>query len=112
MAKKSEATLFQRFIIMLMGLGVALVGAYPLTKESGGVLKYLKNKGIAVGGIENYVNTASKRARLKYNEITRESSNSKKSNVKSNVKAVEKPKDILDNSDRDDLNKLLEEVGG
>ncbi len=69
MGKKPEASLFERFVIMLMGLGVLLVGASPLTKGHGGVFNYLKTKGIEVGGLESYIDSASKRARLKYKEI-------------------------------------------
>ncbi len=44
MGKNDEASLFQRFVIMLFGLGVVLVGAYPLTKNHGGIKKYIEKK--------------------------------------------------------------------
>lgn len=107
MGNGSEASLFERFVIMIMGLGVMLVGAYPLTKSSGGVLKYLKSKGVEVQPIENFLDKASKRARLKYQEIkddSAKSSNHRKSNMKSNEI------DKISNDDKEELDSLLNEV--
>lgn len=102
MGKKPEASLFERFIIMLMGLGVLLVGASPLTKEHGGIFKYLKSKGIEVGGLESYIDSASKRARLKYKEVVAES-------VKVD-RREEKSLDAITKNDKEELDKLLDEV--
>ncbi len=102
MGKKPEASLFERFIIMLMGLGVMLVGVSPLAKEHGGIFKYLKSKGIEVGGLESYIDSTSKRARLKYKEVVAES-------VKVD-KREEKALDAITKKDKEELNKLLDDV--
>lgn len=110
MGKKAEASLFERFVIMLMGLGVLLVGAYPLTRQHGGVFKYLKSKGLEVGGIESYLDNASKRARLKYKEIKDESHKVESTKVQHSKKVPEKSLDSISGDDREDLNKLLDKV--
>ena len=111
MGKKAEASLFERFVIMLMGLGVLLVGAYPLTRQHGGLFKYLKTKGIDVGGIESYLDSASRRARLKYKEIKDDSVKLESKKVERNpIKKEEKSIDSMSGDDREDLNKLLDKV--
>lgn len=107
MGKGSEASLFERFVIMIMGLGVMLVGAYPLTKSNGGVLKYLKSKGIEVQPLEKFLDSTSKRARLKYQEIKDESEKSA-SHRKSLAK--ENELDSLTKDDKKDLDSLLDDV--
>lgn len=42
--KASDGGLFGRFLIILFGLGVVLLGAYPLTREYGGVSNYVSIK--------------------------------------------------------------------
>ncbi|HMO17537.1 MAG TPA: hypothetical protein PKA63_08470 [Oligoflexia bacterium] len=43
--KSSEGGLFERFLIILFGIAIVMLGAYPLTREYGGVRKYLTVKG-------------------------------------------------------------------
>lgn len=104
MAKGSEASLFERFVIMVMGLGVVLVGAYPLTRANGGVLKYLKSKGVEIKPIEDFLDTTSKRARLKYEEIKNQTEKSPSQHKKA------KEVDSLSNNDKEELDSLLNEV--
>jgi len=42
---KKDGGLFERFLIMMFGLAIVLLGAYPLSREYGGIRKYLASKG-------------------------------------------------------------------
>lgn len=57
LAKKGgDASLFERFMIIIFGASMVLLGAYPLSREHGGVTNYVSAK---LKQISEYVESAS-----------------------------------------------------
>lgn len=85
--KNNDGSLFERFMIIIFASSIVLLGAYPLSREYGGVRNYVSAK---VDQVSNYLkngegkgvvreeNSKSQRARLK-EPSSATSSNSKDS---------------------------------
>lgn len=105
MANNEDVSLFERFIIMMFGLGVVLVGLYPLSRQYGGVREFLKEKTSKVFSSYNQFEKSVGRARL--------SDDSEKPRTEKKAIVVEenrKPKDKITNKDREELDKLIDKV--
>jgi len=80
--KASDGGLFGRFLIILFGLGVVLLGAYPLTREYGGVSNYVSIKADQLNDFIGSIDTSSAgREGSKRAQLSTESSKSRSSGL-------------------------------
>ena len=64
MAKRNDVGLFERLIVILFGIGVVLAGLYPLSRQYGGISKFIKEKSSNLGGYYSNFESSLSRARL------------------------------------------------
>jgi hypothetical protein len=117
LAKKSnDGGLLERFLIIMFGAAIVLLGAYPLTREYGGIRNYLSSKGSQLASYfertgdstTRYPTTG--RGRLSDNlpPAQRKRLPGQQQNTKNS--SNEKPMDDLTVDDRKELDSLLQSL--
>ena len=99
---KDDVNLFERFLIMMFGLAVVLIGLYPLSRQYGGVREFFQEKAKKISSLYNDTERGLSRARLN------DKSNSTSYNKK--VSQEKAPNDKLTNKDREELDSLIDKV--
>jgi hypothetical protein len=109
LAKKgTDGSLFERFMIIVFGAAIVLLGAYPLSREYGGVRNYISAKLAQVGSYIDSDASTAKRGRLGTAEKPAAPSRSKDRSSASSPN--QKPMDDLSNDDRKQLDSLIQSV--
>lgn len=112
MAKKgNDGGLFERFLIIIFGAAIVLLGAYPLTREYGGVTNYLHSKGRQLSSYLDQKDGATTRRGQLSSSLPPAQKSRVQDPKRNNKKSVDqKPMDELTVDDRKELDTLLQSV--
>jgi hypothetical protein len=109
--KNNDGGLFERFLIIIFGAAIVLLGAYPLTREYGGVTNYLQSKGSQLSSyLDQKGDGTTRRGQL--SSGLPPAQKKRVSDLNRNTKRTvdEKPMDDLTVDDRKELDNLLQSV--
>jgi hypothetical protein len=110
--KAANGTLFERFMIIIFGSAIVLLGAYPLSREYGGVMNYVSHTLTRLSSYidSSEVSSSSKRGRLDAprTDDTRKT-RSETSSIRKDT-SNSKPLDDLSTDDRRELDSLIQSV--
>ncbi len=109
MAKKGTGgSLFERFMIIIFGVSLVLLGAYPLGREYGGVGNYVSTKIEQLRTYAGSLNAESLRVPSETSSKGRNTTTSKKTPEKRT--ASQKPVDDTSGEKRGQLDSLIQSV--